>query len=74
MLQEIPQEELEADDSDKVIGVFHFSKELQRTHGVPFKFVVKRVCPFYCHIKFYKFSRVNREKSSQIPRNVYRLE
>lgn len=41
--QEIPREELEADDSDKVIGVFHFSKELQRTHGVPFKFVVKRV-------------------------------
>lgn len=42
-LQEIPREELEADDSDKVIGVFHFSKELSRTHGVPFKFVVKRV-------------------------------
>jgi ubiquitin carboxyl-terminal hydrolase 7 len=43
-LQEVPQEELEADDSDKVIGVFHFSKDLARTHGVPFKFVVKRVC------------------------------
>ncbi|TFL07619.1 hypothetical protein BDV98DRAFT_558165 [Pterulicium gracile] len=40
--EEIPQEELEADDSDKVIGVFHFHKELSRTHGVPFKFVVKR--------------------------------
>lgn len=40
--QEIPREELEADDSDKVIGVFHFSKDLPRTHGVPFKFVVKR--------------------------------
>ncbi|KAF9453207.1 cysteine proteinase [Macrolepiota fuliginosa MF-IS2] len=40
--EEIPKEELEADDSDKVIGVFHFSKELTRTHGVPFKFVVKR--------------------------------
>lgn len=40
--EEIPREELEADDSDKVIGVFHFSKELSRTHGVPFKFVVKR--------------------------------
>jgi ubiquitin carboxyl-terminal hydrolase 7 len=36
-------EELEADDLDKVIGVFHFTKELSRTHGVPFKFVVKRV-------------------------------
>jgi len=40
--EEIPREELEADDSDKVIGVFHFSKDLSRTHGVPFKFVVKR--------------------------------
>ncbi|KAF4576508.1 hypothetical protein EYR40_000746 [Pleurotus pulmonarius] len=40
--EEIPREEAEADDSDKVIGVFHFSKELVRTHGVPFKFVVKR--------------------------------
>jgi len=40
--EEVPREELEADDSDKVIGVFHFSKELSRTHGVPFKFVVKR--------------------------------
>jgi len=56
ILQEVPREELEADDSDKLIGVFHFSKEPQRTHGVPFKFVVKRVCPFYCHPKFYKFS------------------
>lgn len=25
-----------------MIGVFHYSKELTRTHGVPFKFVVKR--------------------------------
>jgi ubiquitin carboxyl-terminal hydrolase 7 len=40
--EEIPREELEADDADKVIGVFHFSRELSRTHGVPFKFVVKR--------------------------------
>jgi ubiquitin carboxyl-terminal hydrolase 7 len=43
-LQEVPKEEVEADDSDKIIGVFHFSKDLTRTHGVPFKFVVKRVC------------------------------
>ncbi|KAJ7046714.1 hypothetical protein C8F04DRAFT_1307881 [Mycena alexandri] len=40
--EEIPVEELEADDLDKVIGVFHFTKDLSRTHGVPFKFVVKR--------------------------------
>ncbi|KAH8833816.1 hypothetical protein DL96DRAFT_465037 [Flagelloscypha sp. PMI_526] len=40
--EEIPHEEAEADDSDKVISVFHFSRELSRTHGVPFKFVLKR--------------------------------
>jgi len=39
--EEIPIEELEADDADKVISVFHFSKEVSRTHGVPFRFVVK---------------------------------
>ena len=41
--QEIPRDELEADDADKVISVFHFSKEVSRTHGVPFRFVVKPV-------------------------------
>ncbi|KAM6500566.1 ICP0-binding domain of Ubiquitin-specific protease 7 domain containing protein [Amanita muscaria] len=40
--EEISREEWEADDWDKVISVFHFSKDLSRTHGVPFKFVVKR--------------------------------
>ncbi|KDQ60693.1 hypothetical protein JAAARDRAFT_31668 [Jaapia argillacea MUCL 33604] len=39
--EEIPLEELEADEVDKVISVFHFSKEVSRTHGVPFKFIVK---------------------------------
>ncbi|KAI0928557.1 hypothetical protein AcW1_005763 [Taiwanofungus camphoratus] len=39
--EEIPREELEADDADKVISVFHFSREVSRTHGVPFRFVVK---------------------------------
>lgn len=41
--EEIPHEELEADEADKIINVFHFSKEVSRTHGVPFKFVVKQV-------------------------------
>lgn len=40
--EEIPREELEADDSDKVISVFHFYNQLTRTHGIPFKFVLKR--------------------------------
>ena len=41
--EEIPREELEANETDKIINVFHFSKEVSRTHGVPFKFVVKQV-------------------------------
>ncbi|KAJ6618506.1 hypothetical protein B0H10DRAFT_2375371 [Mycena sp. CBHHK59/15] len=39
--EEIPMEEIEADDVDKVIGVFYFAKDVSRTHGVPFKFVIK---------------------------------
>ena len=41
--EEIPREEAEAGEADKVINVFHFSKEVTRTHGVPFRFVVKPV-------------------------------
>ena len=48
-------EESEADDSDKVISVFHFSKEVSRTHGVPFKFVLKAVRPFV-NVKRTRFS------------------
>lgn len=36
---------MEADDADKIISVFHFSKDVSRTHGVPFHFVVKPVSP-----------------------------
>lgn len=39
--EEIPREEFEASEMDKVISVFHFHKEVSRTHGVPFRFVVK---------------------------------
>lgn len=38
--EEIPIEELEARETDKIIDVFHFTKEVSRTHGVPFRFVV----------------------------------
>ena len=41
--EEIPVEELNADEADKVISVFHFFRDPLRTHGVPFKFVVKPV-------------------------------
>ncbi|CAO1629496.1 unnamed protein product [Sympodiomycopsis kandeliae] len=39
--EEVPIEELQATEEDKIINVFHFSKDVQRTHGVPFRFVVK---------------------------------
>jgi ubiquitin carboxyl-terminal hydrolase 7 len=41
--EEIPRDELKAESHDKVINVFHFNKYVVITHGVPFKFVVKRV-------------------------------
>ncbi|CAD6985631.1 unnamed protein product [Tilletia controversa] len=40
--EEVGVEELEAGEEDKVISIFHFTKEAHRTHGVPFKFVIKR--------------------------------
>lgn len=76
IIQEIPREEAEADDSDKVIGVFHFSKELVRTHGVPFKFVVKRVrCLFSdsrndTGLTLYSYPRA---RNSRRPRSDFKL-
>ena len=48
--QETSREELEASDLDKVINVFHFHKEVSRTHGVPFRFVVKPVGCWWCGV------------------------
>ncbi|KAJ5832000.1 hypothetical protein N7474_000311 [Penicillium riverlandense] len=39
--ERIPDDEVNMDASDRVINVFNFDKEPNRTHGVPFKFVVK---------------------------------
>lgn len=72
LLQEIPREELEADDSDKVIGVFHFSKDLTRTHGVPFKFVVKRVCDFLIFYLCIPTLPIDRERNFPKRRSVYK--
>lgn len=44
--EEVPREELEAEETVKIISVFHFSKDVTRTHGVPFKFVVIPVSLF----------------------------
>ncbi|PWN37589.1 putative ubiquitin-specific processing protease 21 [Meira miltonrushii] len=39
--EEVSVEEAQVKDDEKIINVFHFSKDANRTHGVPFKFVVK---------------------------------
>lgn len=31
-------------DGDIFVGVFHYQRDISRTHGVPFKFLVKKVC------------------------------
>jgi ubiquitin carboxyl-terminal hydrolase 7 len=41
--EEIPEEEADMDDNDVFIGVFHFQRTPNRTHSVPFKFVLKEV-------------------------------
>ncbi|CAG8737552.1 19364_t:CDS:10, partial [Gigaspora margarita] len=44
--EEIPQEELEKSSNEKVVQVYHFTKEPIRSHGVPFRFVIKADEPF----------------------------
>ena len=39
----IPEEELNAEESDAAIFCFHYDKEPNKTHGVPFKFIIKPV-------------------------------
>jgi ubiquitin carboxyl-terminal hydrolase 7 len=39
--ERIPDEEINATDSDRAIYCFHFDKEPTKQHGVPFKFVLK---------------------------------
>ncbi|CAG8581315.1 9289_t:CDS:10, partial [Cetraspora pellucida] len=44
--EEISQDEIELGANDKIIQVFHFTKEPSRVHGIPFKFVLKAGEPF----------------------------
>lgn len=39
----IPEEERNAEDGESVIYCFHFDKEPNKPHGVPFRFVMKPV-------------------------------
>ena len=42
--EKIPDEELNAEKGDKCVNAFHFQKEPSKSHGTPFKFLVKSVC------------------------------
>lgn len=46
--EEVPFEEINIAEQDdaKVISVFHFTKEVHRVHGVPFRFVLRAGEPF----------------------------
>ncbi|KAL3445864.1 hypothetical protein BJX65DRAFT_280503 [Aspergillus insuetus] len=39
--EKVPEEELNLESGDRMVNAFNFEKEASRTHGVPFKFVVK---------------------------------
>lgn len=39
----IPEEERDAEEGDTAIYCYHFDKESNKPHGVPFKFLVKPV-------------------------------
>jgi ubiquitin carboxyl-terminal hydrolase 7 len=39
--EKIPDEELNASDDDRFIYCYHFDKETNKPHGVPFKFMLK---------------------------------
>ena len=39
----IPDEERNAVDGDRAVYCFHFDKEPNKVHGIPFKFVMKPV-------------------------------
>lgn len=40
--EEISAEELALTESDKLVHAYHFHKDISRTHGVPFRFVLKK--------------------------------
>lgn len=46
--ESIPEEERATGEGDNFIYAFHFDKEPNKPHGVPFKFVVKPVSRFRC--------------------------
>jgi ubiquitin carboxyl-terminal hydrolase 7 len=41
--ERIPEEELDVKDSSQFISVFHFQSEPSRSHGMPFRMLLKEV-------------------------------
>lgn len=41
--EKTPEEEREAEEGDSAVYCFHFEKDPNKPHGVPFKFLVKPV-------------------------------
>ena len=54
--------------------MFHFSKEVSRTHGVPFKFVVKPVSEaIACRVLSFSYISFSRARNSRTRRNDFKL-
>lgn len=45
--ERIPEEELNLQEGDFKINAFNFDREPNKTHGIPFKFVVRAVCIYW---------------------------
>lgn len=41
--ESIPEEEAQATEADVLVSAFHFDKEPNKPHGIPFVFLVKKV-------------------------------
>lgn len=39
----IPENELVLEENDQYINVYHFQREPTRSHGIPFRFIIKPV-------------------------------
>ena len=71
--ERIPEEELVLQEGERVMPVFHFDKELSKTHSIPFKFVVKPVSHILSRLYSPSTDRT-RERRSRIPRRGCRNE
>ncbi|KAJ1554489.1 hypothetical protein HK405_004932, partial [Cladochytrium tenue] len=44
--EEVTAEELAAAENDQFVNIMHFNKEVVRSHGIPFRFLIKHDEPF----------------------------